>query len=156
MANIINEDDLIFLQGGGNLGNKYMNEENSLPTLKKVIAAAGNKVAIGDDLASALTNLVSQYAVDIEVENTDNIEDLIDAIIRANENLKQSNESNDWTMIGKDMDKLQSLIEQLDVLVQEQKKESEENQENTLTNEISNDINEQSISNTVQNYISNE
>ena len=113
-------------------------------------------MAIGDDLASALTNLVSQYAVDIEVENTDNIEDLIDAIIRANENLKQSNESNDWTMIGKDMDKLQSLIEQLDVLVQEQKKESEENQENTLTNEISNDINEQSISNTVQNYISNE
>ena len=135
---------------------QYINEEDSLPTLKKVIAAAGNKVAIGDDLASALTNLVSQYAVDIEVENTDNIEDLIDAIIRANENLKQSNESNDWTMIGKDMDKLQSLIEQLDVLVQEQKKESEENQENTLTNEISNDINEQSISNTVQNYISNE
>src|SRR5699024_4229007 len=51
---------------------QYINEEDSLPTLKKVIAAAGNKVAIGDDLASALTNLVSQYAVDIEVENTDN------------------------------------------------------------------------------------
>ena len=136
-----------------------MKEKNSLPTLKKVIAAAGNKVAIGNDLASALTNLVSQYAVDIEVENTDNIEDLIDAIIRANENLKQSNENNDWTMIGKDMDKLQSLIEQLDVLVQEQEQENEENQENTLTNEtneISNDINEQSISNTVQNYISSE
>ena len=138
---------------------QYINEEDSLPTLKKVIAAAGNKVAIGNDLASALTNLVSQYAVDIEVENTDNIEDLIDAIIRANENLKQSNENNDWTMIGKDMDKLQSLIEQLDVLVQEQEQENEENQENTLTNEtneISNDINEQSISNTVQNYISSE
>ena len=28
LTNIINEDDLIFLQGGGNLGNKYTNEEN--------------------------------------------------------------------------------------------------------------------------------
>ena len=46
---------------------QYINEEDSVPTLKKVIVASGNKLAIGDDLNKALRNLVSQYAVDIEV-----------------------------------------------------------------------------------------
>ena len=58
---------------------------------------------------------------DIEVENTDNVDDLIDAIIRANDNLKDSSQNGDWTMMGKDMDKLQTLIEQLNKLVEEQK-----------------------------------
>ena len=64
---------------------------------------------------------------DIEVENTDNVDDLIDAIIRANDNLKDSSQNGDWTMMGKDMDKLQTLIEQLNKLVEEQKKEEQEN-----------------------------
>ena len=70
---------------------------------------------------------------DIEVENTDNVDDLIDAIIRANDNLKDSSQNGDWTMMGKDMDKLQTLIEQLNKLVEEQKKEE---QENTINNTI--------------------
>lgn len=120
---------------------QYINEEDSVPTLKKVIAASGNKVAIGNDLKSALTNLVSQYAVDIEVENTDNVDDLIDAIIKANDNLKDSNQNGDWTMIGKDMDKLQTLIEQLDKLVEEQKEEEKNNQNNVIDNTIDNELN---------------
>lgn len=112
---------------------QYINEADSVPTLKRVIAASGNKVAIGNTLKESLTNLVSQYAVDIEVENTDNVDDLIDAIIRANDNLKDSSQNGDWTMIGKDMDKLQTLIEQLNKLVEEQKKEE---QENTINNTI--------------------
>ena len=39
---------------------EYINEEDSVPTLKKVIVASGNKLAIGNDLTEALKNLVSQ------------------------------------------------------------------------------------------------
>lgn len=120
---------------------QYINEADSVPTLKRVIAASGNKVAIGNTLKESLTNLVSQYAVDIEVENTDNVDDLIDAIIRANDNLKDSSQNGDWTMMGKDMDKLQTLIEQLNKLVEEQKKEEKENTINNTINTIGeNDI----------------
>lgn len=35
---------------------QYVNETNSLPVLKKVIIASGNKVAIGDTYADALKN----------------------------------------------------------------------------------------------------
>ena len=119
---------------------QYINEEDSVPTLKRVIAASGNKVAIGNTLKEALTNLVSQYAVDIEVENTDNIDDLIDAIIRANDNLKDSSQNGDWTMMGKDMDKLQTLIDQLNELVEEQKQEEQENGENNTINDLDNNL----------------
>ena len=119
---------------------QYINEEDSVPTLKRVIAASGNKVAIGNTLEEALTNLVSQYAVDIEVENTDNIDDLIDAIIRANDNLKDSSQNGDWTMMGKDMDKLQTLIDQLNELVEEQKQEEQENGENNTINGLNDNL----------------
>lgn len=115
---------------------QYINEDNSTPTLKKVVVASGNKVAIGDTLSQALKNLVSQYAVDIEVENTDNIDDLVTAIIKANSNLTQSNQNNDWEMIGKDMSKLQELITKLEKLVEE---ESKKENTNTITNNVTNE-----------------
>ena len=71
-----------------------MLNESEVPVLKKVIVASGNKVAIGNSLSNALENLLSKYAVDIEVENTEDVEGLIEAIIKANENLT-------ITMIGK-------------------------------------------------------
>lgn len=110
---------------------QYINEQDALPTLKKIIVASGNKVAIGNNLKEALSNLVSQYALNIEVENTDTIEDLINTIIKANHNLEASNISNDWEMMGKDVKKLQELIEKLENLVEE----------NKTKNEIENDIN---------------
>ncbi|MDO5557434.1 MAG: UPF0182 family protein, partial [Clostridia bacterium] len=94
----------------------YTNETNALPTLRRVIVASGNKIAIGDSLAQALESLVSQYAVDIEVENTDNIEDLIETIIKANSNLETSTDNKDWGMIGKDITRLQNLITRLEEL----------------------------------------
>lgn len=105
---------------------QYINEEDSTPTLKKVVVASGNKVAIGDNLTQALRNLVSQYAVAIEVENTDNVEDLVDAVIKANGNLKESTSNGDYEMMGKDIQRLQSLIDQLENVVEEDKKEQEE------------------------------
>jgi len=97
------------------------NENKTSPILKKVIVASGNKVAIGNNIEQALNNLLSQEAVSIKIE-TDNVEDLIEEIIKANNNLKQSNESNDWSLIGQDIEELQTLITQLEKLVEEEKK----------------------------------
>ena len=103
-----------------------MLNESEVPILKKVIVASGNKVAIGDDLQKALTNLQSKYAVDIEVENTDDVEGLIDAIIKANKNLDESNQNNDWEMMGKDVKKLQDLITSLEKVKQKEDKKAEQ------------------------------
>ena len=100
-----------------------LNEKNAIPILKKIIVASGNKVAIGNNLQEALDNLVSQYAVNIKVENTDTIEDLINTIIEANNNLSDSTKSGNLEMIGKDITKLQDLINQLEEM---KKKEDED------------------------------
>lgn len=119
-----------------------MLNESEVPILKKVIVASGNKVAMGDTLTEALENLLSTYAVDIEVENTDDIEGLIEAIIKANKNLTESNQNNDWEMMGKDIKRLQDLITSLEIVKEEEDKKKQEldkttNQMNT-TNTVDN------------------
>lgn len=111
-----------------------MLNESDVPILKKVIVASGNKVAIGENLNKALENLLSTYAVDIEVENTEDIEGLIEAIIKANKNLTQSNTNNDWEMMGKDVKRLQDLITSLEVLKEEEDKKKTTNSLTTNTN----------------------
>lgn len=103
-----------------------MLNESEVPVLKKVVVASGNKVAIGDTLSKALENLLSQYAVDIEVENTEDIDGLIEAIIKANKNLTESNQNNDWEMMGKDVKKLQELIDSLEKAKEDDDKKKEE------------------------------
>ena len=127
--------------------------EVPVPILKKVVVASGNKLAIGDTLTKALENLLSKYAVDIEVENTDDMEGLIDAIIKANKNLIESSNNSDWEMIGKDIQKLQDLISSLEEMKEEEDKKKEEiekstNQTNTIDSNsidgnavVSNDVN---------------
>lgn len=118
-----------------------LNEAKSIPVLKKVIVASGNKVAIDDTLEDAIRNLLSQSAVNIEVENTDTIEDLVEAIIKANTNLENSNSNNDWEMIGKDMKKLQELIKKLELLTEDQKKQNTINNTiNTVNNTTTNNV----------------
>ena len=99
-----------------------LNDESQIPLLKKVVVASGNKVAIGDNIEEALENLLSQEAIKIEVTG-DGKDDLIEQIINANNNLEQSNKSNNWEMIGKDMAKLQELIGQLETMVEEETKQ---------------------------------
>ncbi len=120
-----------------------MLNESEVPVLKKVVVASGNKVAIGDTLTKALENLLSKYAVDIQVENTDDIEGLIEAIIKANKNLTESNKNNDWEMMGKDVKRLQDLITSLETVKEEEDKKKAEldkttNQTNTMNNTVSN------------------
>lgn len=96
-----------------------LNDETQVPLLKKVIVASGNKVAIGDDINEALANILSQEAIDIEVVGDDK-DELIKQIINANNNLEQSNVSNNWEMIGRDMAKLQELIKELEEVVEQE------------------------------------
>ena len=101
------------------------NEVNQPITLEKIIVASGTKVAIGDNLENALNKLLSQSAVNLEVNNTEDIEGLIDTIIKANNNLTDSNSRNDWEMMGADIKTLQELIERLDKMRQENNKKTE-------------------------------
>lgn len=109
------EDTLLYVEP---IYQVLLNEKTQVQTLQKVIVASGNKVAIGDTLEEAIDNLLSRSAVNIEVENTDDEEDLINAIIKANNNLKESSSNNDWEMMGKDIKRLQELVSQLEELKQ--------------------------------------
>ena len=102
-------------------------------TLEKVIVASGTKVAIGDDLNSAISNLLSQSAVNLEINNTEDIDGIIDAIIEANKNLTDSNNRNDWEMMGTDINTLQELIEKLEKMRDENKAQEVENTTSTTT-----------------------
>ena len=97
------------------------NEPNTPTTLEKIIVASGTKVAIGDTLQEAIANLLSQSAVNIEVTNTEDVEGMIEAIINANKNLTESNDRNDWEMMGTDLKELQSLIQSLEKMIEENK-----------------------------------
>ena len=118
---------------------QYINEEDALPTLKKIVVASGNKVAIGNDIKSALTNLVSQNAIDIEIQNTEDIEGLIELIIKANHNLEQSTNNGDWEMVGKDMERLQELIEKLEEVYAEEKEKEDRLEHNNAGSGSEND-----------------
>ena len=100
--------------------------ETKVPTLSKVIVASGTKVAIGDDLADALTKLVTESAGKINFINKEDKDQLIDAIIKANNNLKESSEAGDWQLIGSDLERLQELINQLEKLRQNEQKETKD------------------------------
>lgn len=99
---------------------QVMLNETQEPRLKKVVVASGTKLAIGSNVEEALTNLLSQYAVNIDIDNTETIEDLVKAIIKANNNLEESSQNSDWEMIGKDLQRLQNLINQLEQKVREE------------------------------------
>ena len=117
-----------------------LNEESKIPMLKKVVVASGNKVAIGNNLDMAVKNLLSKEASSIEVENTDDIDGLIDAIVKANKNLSESTNNKDWELMGSDIKKLQSLIDSLEVeKAKEDKKKAEtKNEVNEVNNVIEN------------------
>ena len=134
---------------------QYINEDDSVPTLRKVIVASGNKLAIGDNLNEALRNLVSQHAVDIEVENTDSVDDLVEAIIRANENLKESTSNSDYEMMGRDIKRLQDLIEQLETAYTEEQEENKILENELLEENVveSNDVDSGVLNSVVSNYI---
>ena len=105
--------------------------ETDTPLLKKVVVASGNKMAIGNNIDEALENLVSQEASNIDTNTTEDLNGIIESIIKANKNLSNSMNSRNWEIIGSDINYLQDLINKLEV---EHKKDKEK------TNNISNNI----------------
>ena len=67
-----------------------------------------------------------------EVEDPENEEALLESIIKANKNLKESTSNKDYEMMGKDIKQLQSLIDKLEQL-QSQNTKDKENNNNTNT-----------------------
>ena len=130
-----------------------MLNESDVPILKKVIVASGNKVAIGDTLTEALQNLLSRYATNIEVEDTEDIEGLINAIIRANQNLTESNENNDWEMMGSDLARLQELINRLEQAKEEEERNNADKEDLTTNTESGNEINSTNTSSDGENIM---
>lgn len=107
-----------------------LNETKSVPVLKKVVVASGNKIAIGDNLKGAIRNLLSPTSsVSVEVVDDSTIEGLIESIIKANNNLTESNDSNNWEQIGRDIEALQALVRQLETA-----RENEKNNTVTIQN----------------------
>ena len=132
--------------------------EDGIPVLKKVVVSSGNKVAIGDDLEEAITNLLSENnSFEIEYVDMENIEEVIDSIIEANNNLKESMDAQDLEMVGKDLETLQTLLEQLEILrnqeLEEQTETDNEEENNSYENNTTNDFNE--IGNDINKNITN-
>ena len=117
----------------------------------------GNKLAIGDNLNAAILNLFSDYAVDFEIVDMQDIHSVIDAIIKSNDNLTESLSTNDFEMIGKDLGELENLIKRLEELrnaeiIKEEKDNKEEeivdeNESSEQTNSVQNDISTNNINN---------
>ncbi len=123
-----------------------LNEEVKVPALKKIVVASGNKVAMGNNLKEALQNLLSKDASNIEVENTDDIDGVIDALVKANKNLSESTSNNDWELVGSDIKKVQGLIDTLEKLKQQEDKKKEAlEKENKQSNSINNVVEENII-----------
>lgn len=130
--------------------------ESEIPVLKKVIVASGNKLAIGENLNDAISNLFTDYAVDLEIVDVQDMESMIDAIIKSNHNLEESLESSDFEMIGKDLSDLESLIKKLEELRKmqlekenDQKKEEMTNESSQQVNNLQNDISTSDTNNTL-------
>ena len=118
--------------------------ESNLPVLKKVIVASGNKLTIGNNLKEAVENLISQYAASIDLETTEDLDGILDSIIKANNNLSESLKTNNWELMGSDIQKLQELITILEKQIKDDKKDEKNEVENTIT-----DANNTTIKNTV-------
>ena len=127
-----------------------LNAESQIPILKKVIVASGNSVAIGDSLTKALTNLFSDdNSVDLEFINVEDISALVDSVIKANNNLKESLDANDFEMIGKDISSLQTIINQLETARKNEIEKEEE--EKLMLEELEESKEKQTPSNTIEN-----
>ena len=112
-----------------------LNVSNDTPVLRKVIVASGNRVAIGDNLNQALTNLFTSEAVDINVLDLNDMSGIIDTIIQENDTLTESMNNNDMEQFGKNINKLRDLIGQLKTA---REKEKEEESKNTIVNNTTN------------------
>ena len=110
---------------------QLINESTQRPSLKKVVVASGNKIAIGNNLDAAIKNLLSKQAIEVMVTDSEDVEQLINAIIKSNQNIKNSSQSGNWKLYGEDMQELTSLINKLETAMSAREKEKDTTTENT-------------------------
>ena len=99
----------------------FLNED-SVPVLKKVIVANKGKVGIGNTLKEAMQRMLTENAIDIDVRDLANEDELKDAIIKQNKILKDVIKQGDFEYTGKDIQKLIKLVDQLEEVSKEKKK----------------------------------
>lgn len=87
---------------------------NTEPVLKKIIVSNGSKVAIGDTIQTAVANLFTDGAVSIDINDYMDVNVMVEAVIKQNNELEKSIKANNLEYIGKDVEKLKSLIKQLE------------------------------------------
>ena len=122
----------------------YVNK-NNYAILKKVIVANGSKVAIGNNIQSAVTNLFTDLAINIDIHDPLDRELIIEAIIRTNTALEKAISNKNLENVGRYTHELNSLINQLKKLDEEiakkltvKKVDKSNKQENN--NKIQNDV----------------
>lgn len=113
---------------------QYINETNQKPTLKRVVVASGNKIAIGNNIQEAIENLISK-ASNIDISNNESLDDLIALIIKANENVKNSSKNGDWKLFGEDMQELTRLVDGLKAFAKDNSTKDDNVKDNN-TNEV--------------------
>lgn len=96
----------------------YINKNNHA-VLKKVIVANGSKVAIGNTIESAVTNLFTDLAINIDIHDPLDRELIIEAIIRTNTVLEKAITNKNLENVGRYTHELTSLINQLKKLDEE-------------------------------------
>ena len=79
---------------------------------------------------------------------------MVNAIIKANNNLNESSDNKDWEMMGQDIKKLQELITSLENAKKEE--ENKKEKENINNNEDKNTIDENTIDDDSSNLTINE
>ena len=101
----------------------FLNED-SVPVLKKVIVANKGKVGIGNTLKEAMQRMLTENAIDIDVRDLANEDELKDAIIKQNKTLKDVMKQGDFEYTGKDIQRLIKLVDQLEEVSKEEKKKT--------------------------------
>ena len=101
----------------------FLNED-SVPVLKKVIVANKGKVGIGNTLKEAMQRMLTENAIDIDVRDLANEDELKDAIIKQNKTLKDVMKQGDFEYTGKDIQRLIKLVDQLEEVAKEKKKKT--------------------------------
>lgn len=114
------EDTTLYIKG---IYQVFLNED-SVPVLKKVIVANKGKVGIGNTLKEAMQRMLTENAIDIDVRDLANEDELKDAIIKQNKTLKDVMKQGDFEYTGKDIQKLIKLVDQLEEVSKEKKKKT--------------------------------
>ena len=114
------EDTTLYIKG---IYQVFLNED-SVPVLKKVIVANKGKVGIGNTLKEAMQRMLTENAIDIDVRDLANEDELKDAIIKQNKTLKDVMKQGDFEYTGKDIQRLIKLVDQLEEVSKEKKKKT--------------------------------